>query len=181
MVSEQLSLSVPESVEQTSESADADVIVLPAATTVSTATIIDWLAAGKSLALVGPTADSTYQSWRQSEPYADEFGEPRGGGRSCGGGGDGQETASSARSDIVVVWQYEDITAAYRATHLNTARPTIRVDRTIARIRLARPRRISIKASVDPYNRDLLEVIDDALDPDASERNRVQASSSTEG
>jgi len=146
-VSEQLSLSVPASVERTSDPDDGDVVVLPAGTTVPTTTIIDWLAAGKYLALVGPSAESTYQSWRGSEPYANEFGAPRAGGSSYAGGGGagggaGEQSAAPQRPDIVVVWRYEDLITSYGGTHLNADRPT---------------------------DRDILEAIDYALDPETPE------------
>lgn len=144
-VAKQLSLSVPASVERTSEPADADVVVLPAATSVPTTTVVDWLAAGTYVALVGSSAESTYLSWRQHESYADEFGAPRGGASSGAGGGSGsagEQTATPQRPDIVVAWRYEDIVTTYRVTYGNADRPT---------------------------DRDILAALDHALDPDTPE------------
>lgn len=68
-----VSLSLPAGVSEAASPAKADLVVLPATTDVEAVTAIDWLVAGKGIALVGADAEPTIHRWKDSRAYRDAF------------------------------------------------------------------------------------------------------------
>lgn len=64
---------VPERLEAVPATHNADLLVFPDETDTDAGQAVDWLAAGRSIALLGPEAESTFHGWARSDPYRDAF------------------------------------------------------------------------------------------------------------
>jgi hypothetical protein len=125
-----LSLSVPDGVDAVEDPADADVIVLPASTERSAATAVEWLGAGKRVALVGEAAQDTWLDWQDSDAYADAYPDHRGRANGCAAGGSGSGGGSGTATDceppeLLVGWDpAEGPPTTYRKTWGGTDDPS---------------------------------------------------------
>lgn len=72
-VADGVDLSVPEEIPTVSATNNAALLVLPGDTDATPAQAVDWLAADRTIALVGTTAESTWIDWVGSNAYADTF------------------------------------------------------------------------------------------------------------
>jgi hypothetical protein len=110
-VAGEVSLSLPDGVEDSDDPTDADVIVLPAGTDRSAETAVEWISSGKRVALVGSHAQETWLAWQGSDAYAAAYPDHRGRARGCGGGGSGSgadadgEGTDCEPPQLVVVWE----------------------------------------------------------------------------
>ena len=68
-----VSLDLPDGVQVVESPANADLVVLPAATDVTAATAVDWLAQETVVALLGADAEETWFRWQRSDEYRDTF------------------------------------------------------------------------------------------------------------
>lgn len=143
-----LSIERPEGVRAAAVPWAADVIVVPDDTDWETSTVVDWLAAGRLVAILGEHSESTYHDWKTSDAYADAFGEPRamaesqGSSGSSGGlfAGGSSGTESGELPEFVAAWAVGDErTTTYRVTWGGTD---------------------------DPSDAQIFDAVDDALDPD---------------
>jgi hypothetical protein len=72
-VADDVALAVPDEIPAVSARNNADLLVLPGDTDASPEQAVDWLAADRTVALVGTTAESTWIGWVRSDAYADTF------------------------------------------------------------------------------------------------------------
>jgi len=73
-VADGVDVTVPERIPTVDDTTEADLLLIPADTTVDVAEAIQWLATGRVVALLGDGAQETWLDWIQSEAYEDAFG-----------------------------------------------------------------------------------------------------------
>lgn len=72
-VADGVELSIPENVPTVSATTNADLLLLPGDTDVAAEQAVDWLAADRTIALLGNAAERTWIDWAGSDAYADAF------------------------------------------------------------------------------------------------------------
>lgn len=72
-VADEVELSMPAAIETVDATHNADLLVLPGETTADADQAVEWLAAGRVLALLGDGAETTWLSWAQSDVFRDSF------------------------------------------------------------------------------------------------------------
>lgn len=128
-VARSLSLTPPEGVYEASAPEEADVIVLPASHDRAQGLLVEWLRAGKHVALVGSSAESSYHELKESRLYANTYGQPQGRSKSCaasgGSGGDGATPTECEPPELLVAWEVDgERVTSYRRTWGGTDEPT---------------------------------------------------------
>ena len=72
-VADGVDLSVPPEIETVSDPVNADLVVVPADTSVTAEQAVQWLADGRAVALLGDAAEETWHAWTGSADYRDTF------------------------------------------------------------------------------------------------------------